>query len=160
MTPDTLEQFLSTQFATEANKWSGRNLTSFAHPELDRLYEQLGVELDPAQAQVRYADLLRFTTQEIPFFLEYYDVNSAITLFRGGVHGHPDNVVPVKQNAARVRRNQSGNLVDQRGLSGAIRPDDRVQLTRHDIERQVVGDQEGTERLAQLFEAQHRLRHA
>jgi len=48
----------------------------------------------------------------------------------------------------------------QRGFSGAIRPDDGVQLTRHDIERQVVGDDEGTERLAQLLEAQHRLRHA
>jgi ABC-type transport system substrate-binding protein len=98
MTPDTFEQFLSSQFATEANKWSGRNLTSYGNPELDRLYEQLGVELDPARAQGRYADLLRWTTQELPFFLEYYDVNSAITLFRSGIRG-PGGVSAVSKVA-------------------------------------------------------------
>jgi peptide/nickel transport system substrate-binding protein len=87
LTSDTFEQFLSTQFATEANRWSGRNLTAFGNPEFDRLYEELGVELDAAKGQSKYADLLRWTTQEIPFFLEYYDVNSAITAFRAGIHG-------------------------------------------------------------------------
>jgi len=87
LTPDTFELFSSSQFATEQNRWSGRNITAYGNPEFDRLYDQLGVELDASQRQSRYGDLLRFTTRELPFFLEYYDVSSAITAFRSGIRG-------------------------------------------------------------------------
>lgn len=98
MTPDTFEQFRSTQFATEANRWSGRNITTYSNPELDRRWEQLGNELDGSARQSQYADLLRFTTDQVPFFLEYYDVASAITAHRSGIRG-PGPVMPISKVA-------------------------------------------------------------
>jgi peptide/nickel transport system substrate-binding protein len=98
LTPDTFELFSSSQFATEQNRWSGRNITAYSNAEFDGLYEQLGVELDGSQRVSRYADLLRATTRDLPFFPEYYDVSSAITLFRSGIRG-PGPVAAVSKVA-------------------------------------------------------------
>jgi hypothetical protein len=75
------------------------------------------------------------------------------------VHRQGGDITAGKHDAAGVGRNQPGNLIDQRRLAGAIRPDDGVQFVRPDVEGQVIGDDEGTEFLPQAFEAQHGFSH-
>ena len=47
--------------------------------------------------------------------------------------------LPFKKNPSRVRRLAAGELVDEGGLAGAVRADDRVQLAGHEVEADVVG---------------------
>jgi peptide/nickel transport system substrate-binding protein len=42
-------QFVSTEAATKANKWQGRNITRWQSPEADKLYRETEVELDPVK---------------------------------------------------------------------------------------------------------------
>ena len=49
--------------------------------------------------------------------------------------------------------------MDQRGLAGAVRPDDGVQLARHDVQADIVGDGQRAIGLAQVADAQDRLSH-
>ena len=78
---------------------------------------------------------------------------------RARMRGQGGDVAPGELDDPRIRSDEPGNLIDQRGLAGAVRPDDGMQLARHDVERQVVGDDERAERLAQPFQVQHRVRH-
>ena len=57
------------------------------------------------------------------------------------------DIFPGKSNAPGIRRNQARDLVDQGGLAGAVRSDHGVQLARHHIEREVVGDAQAAEAL-------------
>jgi len=42
-----LRQFLSSEVATKANKWQGRNVTRWRNTEYDDTYKAAEVELDP-----------------------------------------------------------------------------------------------------------------
>ena len=44
-----LRQFLSTEVATKANKWQGRNVTRWVNKEYDAVYQAAQVELDPVK---------------------------------------------------------------------------------------------------------------
>ena len=44
-----MRQFLSSEAATKANKWSGRNITRWQNPEYDKLYEASENEVDPVK---------------------------------------------------------------------------------------------------------------
>jgi peptide/nickel transport system substrate-binding protein len=44
-----LRQFLSTEVATKANKWQGRNVTRWQNPEYDAVHKAAQVELDPVK---------------------------------------------------------------------------------------------------------------
>jgi peptide/nickel transport system substrate-binding protein len=44
-----LRQFLSTEVATKANKWQGRNITRWQNPEYDETHKAAQVELDPVK---------------------------------------------------------------------------------------------------------------
>ena len=98
MSLETMEYYRSNQFATEQNRWSGRNLTSYANPDFDRMYETVANELDTSKRQSQYADLLRWVTQELPFLTGYYDASSAITAFRSGIRG-PGTVLAISKVA-------------------------------------------------------------
>ena len=76
------------------------------------------------------------------------------------MHRQRGDVAAVEKDAAGVGRDQAGNLVDQRGLAGAVGADHGVQFAGRDVERHVVGDDQRAELLAQLLEAQHRFSHA
>src|SRR5262249_50998912 len=64
-----------------------------------------------------------------------------------------------EDDAAGVGGEQAGDLVDQRGLAGAVRADHGVQFARADLEMDAVGAGEAAEALVQVVEAQHRLAH-
>src|SRR6478736_6310786 len=46
------------------------------------------------------------------------------------VHRQRGDVAAAEMDAAGIRRDLAGELADQRGLAGAVRPDDGVQLAR------------------------------
>jgi peptide/nickel transport system substrate-binding protein len=44
-----MNQYLSSQFATKANKWLGRNSTRYNNPEYDKVYLAAQSEMDPVK---------------------------------------------------------------------------------------------------------------
>ncbi len=58
---------------------------------------------------------------------------------------HVRDVAAAEKDAAGVRREMTGELADQRGLAGAVRADDRVQLAFRDVERNVIGREDAAE---------------
>ncbi len=73
--------------------------------------------------------------------------------------GSVGDVVAVEADAAGIRCQLAAELGDQRGLAGAVRPDDRVQLAGVDVERDVVGGDDAAEALGQILDLQQRLAH-
>ena len=65
----------------------------------------------------------------------------------------------VEMDAAGVRRDLAGELADQRGLAGAVRPDDGVQLAARDVEPHVVGGDHAAEALGQAVDLEQRVSH-
>jgi peptide/nickel transport system substrate-binding protein len=93
LTPDTFEVFTSSQVATAQNSWQGRNLLGYVNPEFDRRYAQVNGALDLGQRQSLYADLLRWTVDELPYLPLYYSFDSATTAFHRGIRG-PTGILP------------------------------------------------------------------
>jgi len=44
-----MRQFLSSEAATKANKWQGRNITRWQNADYDKLHDQSDGELDPVK---------------------------------------------------------------------------------------------------------------
>jgi peptide/nickel transport system substrate-binding protein len=44
-----MAQFLTEELSTKENKWQGRNITRWTHPEYDKLYKEADGELDPVK---------------------------------------------------------------------------------------------------------------
>ena len=44
-----MDRYVSWEFATQANKWQGRNVCRWRDDEYDRLYRAADVELDPVK---------------------------------------------------------------------------------------------------------------
>ena len=71
----------------------------------------------------------------------------------------PGDVAAGELDGAGIRHQLSGQLADQRGLAGAVRADDRVQLARRDIEREIVGRDDAAEAADQVFDAEQGISH-
>ena len=69
------------------------------------------------------------------------------------------DVLAGKTDGAGARAQLSDQLADQRGLAGAVRPDDRVQFAARDIEREIVGRDDAAEPPDQIFDAKQRFSH-
>jgi peptide/nickel transport system substrate-binding protein len=64
-----MHQFVSTEFASKANKWQGRNITRWKNADYDRLYEASDNELDPVKRAalfIRMNDLVCNNAVVIP----------------------------------------------------------------------------------------------
>src|SRR6476659_8897908 len=59
------------------------------------------------------------------------------------------DVLPEQLDGARVGCDLAGDQVEQRGLAGAVRPDDQPPFARRDVEIDVAGDVQSAERLTQ-----------
>ena len=86
-TPETWEFFRTAQIASDANGWTGRNLGGYSNPEYDRQYDGLVNELNPSRFESLYADFVRWTAQELPFVVAYYEISSNLTAFKGAIRG-------------------------------------------------------------------------
>src|SRR5262249_44298282 len=69
------------------------------------------------------------------------------------------DIAAVEQNAPGIGRELAGQLSDQRGLAGAVGPDQRVGLAAADAERDIVGRNQRAERLAQVLDLEQELAH-
>ncbi len=52
-----MQSFLSSQVATKANKWQGRNITRWRNADYDRIYQQTTTELDPVKRAALFIQL-------------------------------------------------------------------------------------------------------
>jgi peptide/nickel transport system substrate-binding protein len=62
-------QFVSSQIASRANKWQGRNVTRWKSSQYDKLYDQADSELDPVKRAalfIRMNDLVCNNAVVIP----------------------------------------------------------------------------------------------
>ncbi len=66
----------------------------------------------------------------------------------------PADLVTLESDAPRIRRDEPGDQVEQRGLARAVRPDHADQLARPDGQRDVVGGRQSAEALAQPLDLQ------
>ena len=69
------------------------------------------------------------------------------------------DVAAAEANAAGVGRELADELADQRGLAGAVRPDDGVQLALRHVERDGIGGDHAAEAFAQALDLQERVSH-
>ncbi|HVZ45151.1 MAG TPA: peptide ABC transporter substrate-binding protein [Ramlibacter sp.] len=44
-----MDQYITAQISSKANKWQGRNIARYSNPEYDKAYDQAKAELDPAK---------------------------------------------------------------------------------------------------------------
>ena len=80
-----MRAFLSSEVASKANKWQGRNVTRWRNEEYDRVYEAADTELDPVKRAalfVRLNDLLIQNVVIIPV-LWRNGVSASATSLRG-----------------------------------------------------------------------------
>ncbi len=67
------------------------------------------------------------------------------------VRGRTRNFFLVENNSSRGGCERPGEQVEERGLAGAVRADDRVQRARFDAQAYAADCREGAERLGQVF---------
>src|ERR1043166_7447061 len=58
------------------------------------------------------------------------------------MHRQRGHVMALEQDAAGIRFGEAGDLMDQRGLAGAVGADDGMQLAGRDLEADIIGDGE------------------
>ncbi len=79
----------STEHPLAANRWTGRNSSSFSHPEIDALVSRLNASLSSADRDDLFVAIERFITTELPRGPLLYDVAVAAGLSHvRGVKGH------------------------------------------------------------------------
>jgi peptide/nickel transport system substrate-binding protein len=64
-----MQSFLSSQVASKANKWQGRNITRWRNAEYDQVYAETASELDPVKRAamfIKLNDLVVKNTVVIP----------------------------------------------------------------------------------------------
>jgi peptide/nickel transport system substrate-binding protein len=52
-----MQEFLSSEVASKANKWQGRNITRWRNADYDRIYKETTVELDPVKRAALFMKL-------------------------------------------------------------------------------------------------------
>jgi peptide/nickel transport system substrate-binding protein len=62
----------STMIPTEANNWAGQNSTGYANPTVDALIDAIEVDLDRETRAVKWAELQRIYTQDLPALPLYF----------------------------------------------------------------------------------------
>ena len=75
------------------------------------------------------------------------------------IRRQPGDVPAGKVHGAGMRQQLPGELADQGGLAGAVRPDDGVQFVAPDLERNIVGRGNAAEAADQVPDAEQRISH-
>ena len=78
--------------------------------------------------------------------------NAALRVERG-------DVLAAEQNLAAVRPQHAGHQVDQRGLAGAVRPDQRVTHALRQLDLDVAGNDQRAEALVEALRREGGLAH-
>ena len=67
------------------------------------------------------------------------------------MRAHAGDVVAVEQDLAGTRRQHAGQQIDDRGLAGAVRADQRMARALLDLERHIVGRDDAAEALFEMI---------
>ncbi len=67
-----LDSFTTGSIPSERTRWKGNNYGGYSNPSYDRLYEQYGVTLDPAQSQSLIADMMKIVADDVATIPIYY----------------------------------------------------------------------------------------
>jgi peptide/nickel transport system substrate-binding protein len=59
-----MQQFVSTEVASKANKWQGRNITRWRSEEFDRLHNEGEAALDPVKRAALYIKMNDLVVQQ------------------------------------------------------------------------------------------------
>ena len=78
-----------------------------------------------------------------------------------GAFGGAERVdgLPLEGDAAGIGAQFSGDLLDQGGLASTVRPDQRMDLARLEVERDIIRGHQRTEAPGEIAERQDRFRH-
>ena len=68
----------SEEIPSEQNGWSGQNYPGYQNPEMDRLLDQIEIELDPAKRKPLWAELQRIYATDLPALPLYYRADAHI----------------------------------------------------------------------------------
>jgi peptide/nickel transport system substrate-binding protein len=98
-THQALQAFTTSAIGTQANRWSGSNQGGYSNAEVDRLYDQSLVTLDPGARQGLIADVLKIVVDDAIVIHLYYDMAQQTLIFRKGVRG-PGPVSPIQLHTA------------------------------------------------------------
>jgi peptide/nickel transport system substrate-binding protein len=85
--PEALRDFVTSQIATEANGWRGRNVWGYSDPSWDERYERYSETLSFGPRQEILADMLKRAADELIFLPLWYYLGTTNTAVRRGLTG-------------------------------------------------------------------------
>jgi len=85
--PEALRDFISSQIATEANGWRGRNVWGYSDPTWDTAYERYSETLSFGPRQELLADMLKRSADELIWLPLWYYLGTTNVAVRKGLTG-------------------------------------------------------------------------
>jgi peptide/nickel transport system substrate-binding protein len=72
--PEVIENMLSSQIGTPANRWRGNNRGGWVSPEVDRLWEAYNSTLDRSERDRRIIEIAKVASDQLPIFVLYPNI--------------------------------------------------------------------------------------
>lgn len=72
--PEAIENFLSSQIGTPANRWRGNNRGGWVSSEVDRLWDAYNATLDRAEREQRLVEIARLVSEQLPILTLYPNI--------------------------------------------------------------------------------------
>jgi ABC-type transport system substrate-binding protein len=63
---DAIENFVTSQIGTPANRWRGSNRGGWENPEIDRLWAAYNSTLDRSERTRQFAEIVRIVSDQLP----------------------------------------------------------------------------------------------
>jgi peptide/nickel transport system substrate-binding protein len=86
----SLDMYALSQIGSPANRWNGTNRGAWSSPEFERLYEAYRTTLDRTARDQRVIDLMRYTSEQVPAYLLYFNIGvlAHLATLRGPAPGY------------------------------------------------------------------------
>ena len=88
---ETVENFVSSQIGTAANRWRGNNRGGWLNTDVDRLYDAFNSTLERKQRDAQMIEIARLVSENVPVFTFYPNIR--VRAFVAALHG-PDVGAP------------------------------------------------------------------
>lgn len=90
----SLSMFTSAQVSSPANRWLGSNRNGWNSPEFDQMFDLYSATLDRTERERQVIDMMRLTSEQIPIFPLYFniDVLGHLARLRGPALGDIDRL--------------------------------------------------------------------
>ena len=88
---EAVENFLSSQIGTAANRWRGQNRGGWVNADVDRLWDGFNRTLDPPERDRQMVEIARIVSEQLPIFTFYPNirVRAHVAALRGPDVGAP-----------------------------------------------------------------------